>query len=177
MVHHICIMVCFQVVCDSELMIINCIARWPGSVHDARILRESALFADVECYPKPLFRLCTGRQWLHAAWVAVDSSHQSTVTAYNAARCTVERCIGVMKRRWHCLHTELCLTPANACKVTCACFVLHNRATHCTVQYPMKKTRVQMTVIKTHRLLKMPVDTVIPLSMLVWPQQKWPETL
>ena len=46
--------VCLQVICDSDLRITNRIAKWPGPVHDARILRESALFSDFECSAKPL---------------------------------------------------------------------------------------------------------------------------
>ncbi|KAI0230394.1 hypothetical protein LSAT2_019259 [Lamellibrachia satsuma] len=33
-----------QVMCDEDLLFINYIAKWPGSVHDARVLRESSLF-------------------------------------------------------------------------------------------------------------------------------------
>ena len=32
--------ICFQVICDADLKFINVVARWPGSVHDARILRN-----------------------------------------------------------------------------------------------------------------------------------------
>ena len=35
-----------QVVFDQNYKFLDIIARWPGSVHDARILRESALFED-----------------------------------------------------------------------------------------------------------------------------------
>ena len=129
-------MVCFQVVCDSDLMIINCITKWPGSVHDARILRESALFADLEGHPKPLSGYLLGdsgymlREWLLTPVINPQSQKEEAYnTAHCGTRCTVERCIGVIKRRWHCLHTELRVAPAKACKVICACFVLHNRAT------------------------------------------------
>lgn len=37
-----------QVVCDSHGRILHQSANWPGSVHDARILRESALFTGFE---------------------------------------------------------------------------------------------------------------------------------
>ncbi|CAM4570530.1 unnamed protein product [Leuciscus chuanchicus] len=37
-----------QLVCDADLIITNCVVKWPGSVHDARILRESALYRDLQ---------------------------------------------------------------------------------------------------------------------------------
>jgi len=48
--------------------------------------------------------------------------------AHSVTRSTVERCIGVVKRRWHSLHGELRVAPEKACKIICACFILHNRA-------------------------------------------------
>ena len=32
-----------QMVCDASFRILNVVAKWPGSVHDARIFRESRL--------------------------------------------------------------------------------------------------------------------------------------
>lgn len=40
---HWCHPACWQMICDSELLITNIEAKWPGGVHDARILRESHL--------------------------------------------------------------------------------------------------------------------------------------
>ena len=37
-----------QVICDADLFFINVIAKWPGSVHDARILRQSVVFENCE---------------------------------------------------------------------------------------------------------------------------------
>uniref|UniRef100_A0A3B3I9Z0 Putative nuclease HARBI1 n=1 Tax=Oryzias latipes TaxID=8090 RepID=A0A3B3I9Z0_ORYLA len=37
-----------QLVGDADLIITNCVVKWPGSVHDARILRESALYREVQ---------------------------------------------------------------------------------------------------------------------------------
>ena len=37
-----------QLVCDANYTIINLVARWPGSTHDSRILRESELFNQFE---------------------------------------------------------------------------------------------------------------------------------
>ena len=38
------------------------------------------------------------------------------------------RSIGVVKRRFHCLHDELRMTPEKACKVIYVCMYLHNLA-------------------------------------------------
>lgn len=32
-----------QLMCDADLIITNCVVKWPGSVHDAHILRESPI--------------------------------------------------------------------------------------------------------------------------------------
>ena len=43
-----------QLVCDADLKIMNAVVKKPGSAHDARILRESALFAAFEADTPPL---------------------------------------------------------------------------------------------------------------------------
>jgi len=122
--------------CDADLCITNCVAKWPGSVHDARILRESPIFSAFESIQKPVSGLILGdsgymlRDWLLTPILNTQSRKED---AYNRAlcgtRCTVERCIGILKRRWHCLHTELRVSPHKACQIICACVVLHNFAT------------------------------------------------
>jgi len=116
--------------------IINCVAKWPGSVHDARILRESPIFAAFEGNPKPLNGYILGdsgymlRDWLLTPLLKTRSvKDEAYNTALCGTRCTVERCIGILKRRWHCLHTELRVAPRKACQIICACVTLHNRAT------------------------------------------------
>jgi len=105
-------------------------------VHDARILRESKLYSDFEGQNKPLSGFILGdsgymlRDWLLTPIINPQPQEEAYNTAHCGTRCTIERCIGVIKRRWHCLHTELRVAPAKACKIICACFVLHNRATH-----------------------------------------------
>ena len=37
-----------QLICDAELRILNCVVNYPGSVHDARILREGAVWRALE---------------------------------------------------------------------------------------------------------------------------------
>ena len=105
-----------QVMCDSDLRITNCIAKWPGSVHDGRIRWESALFADYEGPAKPLSGYILGdsgymlREWLLTPIINPQSQKEEQYNAAHCAtRCTVERCTGVVIRRWHCLQVNYTL--------------------------------------------------------------------
>ncbi|ROL50235.1 Protein ALP1-like [Anabarilius grahami] len=97
-----------QLVCDADLIITNCVVKWPGSVHDARILRESALYRDLQtnrpdgiilgdsAYPL-LPRLMT-------PFLTENTPAQARFnTAHCRARCAIERLNGVLKRRFACL--------------------------------------------------------------------------
>ncbi|XP_048011242.1 putative nuclease HARBI1 [Megalobrama amblycephala] len=46
--------------------------------------------------------------------------------ALTHTRSIVERTIGQLKRRFHCLHSELRIEPSRACKIIVACVVLFN---------------------------------------------------
>ena len=125
-----------QVICNADLVFINVIAKWPGSVHDARILRESMVFEAFERNQKPLQGLISGdsgymlRDWLMTPVLHPQTrSEQRYNFSHSSTRTTVERAIGVAKRRWHCLRCGLRVDPAKACKIITVCLMLHNRAT------------------------------------------------
>ena len=124
-----------EIVCDFDLRIINCVVRNPGSVHDARMLRESSVWRDFERQPPLLDGLILGdsayplRQWLMTPFLNPQTRQERHYNAvFVSTRSTVERCIGVLKRRFHCLHSELRHTPNRACRIITACLVLHNMA-------------------------------------------------
>lgn len=126
-----------QAICDANLKITNCVARWAGSTHDSRILLQSHIGQAFEQglidgillgdsgYPlKP---------WLLTPYL---NPRNRSEERYNHAHCktrnTVERNFGVLKRRFHCLHGELRMSPARVCKIIGACVVLHNMARYLT---------------------------------------------
>ena len=117
-----------QVICDFDLIFWNCIAKWPGSMHDARILRECDLFPQFDGTNRPLRGFILGDSgYMQRDWLMVPVANPDTEAKirynyiHSSARTAVERAIGVLKRRWHCLR-ELRLEPAKACKVCCFIF-------------------------------------------------------
>jgi hypothetical protein len=103
-----------QLICDADASIMNCVVRWPGSVHDARILRESPVFTKFETMPRPLEGFILGdsgymlRDWLLTPYIHVANAEQQCYNdSHCATRCIIERCNGILKKRWHCLHTGL----------------------------------------------------------------------
>ncbi|XP_068160205.1 putative nuclease HARBI1 [Antennarius striatus] len=122
-----------QIICDAEYRIINVVAKWPGSVHDSRIYRESDLSGRMQrgefdgvllgdraypCQPRLL--------------TPYPDSEPGPRQIFNWAHCRtrarVEMTIGLLKAHFQCLR-HLRTTPERACDIIVACVVLHNIAT------------------------------------------------
>ncbi|KAL2085042.1 hypothetical protein ACEWY4_020560 [Coilia grayii] len=122
-----------QAVCDHNLKFLNCVARWPGSVHDSRILQHSQLF---EAFEEGIIDgiLLGDSGYPLKPWLLTPFLNPTTPAQrkYNTAHCstrnTIERAFGVLKRRFHCLHGELRMIPERVCKIVCATVFLHNMA-------------------------------------------------
>jgi hypothetical protein len=120
-----------QIMCDANMRIVNIVVQWPGSTHDARILRQSNVYQGFEngevnglvlgdsAYPlKP---------WLMTPILIPRTELERRYNhAHTHTRCIVERCIGLAKRRFYCLGSILRLSPERACTVITACLILHN---------------------------------------------------
>uniref|UniRef100_A0A8C1XYL4 Putative nuclease HARBI1 n=1 Tax=Cyprinus carpio TaxID=7962 RepID=A0A8C1XYL4_CYPCA len=122
-----------QAICDAKLRVLNCVARWPGSTHDSRILVNSQIHDAFE--RGELQGVLLGdsgyplKPWLLTPFLNPVSVPQARYnTAHTKTRNVIERCFGVLKRRFHCLHAELKMKPEKVCNIICACVVLHNMA-------------------------------------------------
>uniref|UniRef100_A0A8C5DII3 Putative nuclease HARBI1 n=1 Tax=Gouania willdenowi TaxID=441366 RepID=A0A8C5DII3_GOUWI len=94
-----------QLVGDADLLITNCVVKWPGSVHDARILRESALYRKLQTNRPDGIILGDSAYpllpWLMTPFLAPNTPEQAHFnTAHSKTRCAIERLHGVLKRRF-----------------------------------------------------------------------------
>ncbi|XP_063889741.1 putative nuclease HARBI1 [Scylla paramamosain] len=122
-----------QVVCDAKYRLLGILARWPGSVHDARILDESGLKGLFERNEVPRGCYMLGdssypcKNWLLTPYLNHLPGPQANYNRFHkTACCVVKKTIGQLKRRFHVLYGEVRLSPEKTCKIVYACALLHN---------------------------------------------------
>ncbi|XP_052790017.1 putative nuclease HARBI1 isoform X1 [Mya arenaria] len=107
-------------------------ARWPGSVHDSRVLRESGLIELFEGGHANGYYLLgdsgyPAKRWLLTPYLAPQNATEEGYNrSHKITRALVERSIGQLKKMFGVLHGEINLEPQKVCKVIVACCVLHN---------------------------------------------------
>ena len=133
-----------QAVIDSDVQFMNINVGWPGSVHDARILRNSNLYTAGEAgrlfLPRtvvienePLRPFIMGDSaypaltWLKRPYVGALNAF---MIAYNRklskGRAAVEHAFGQLKGRWRCLLKQNDSSLENVKLQVNACCILHN---------------------------------------------------
>ncbi len=120
-----------------DLSFIDIYCGWPGSVHDARVLRESPLFDNAESDPMDLFPenryLLGDSAYPLLPWLLVPFKDYGYLghkqRRYNArqsgSRQVVENAFGLLKGRFRqlrCLDMQIEFVPS----FVTACCVLHN---------------------------------------------------
>ncbi|XP_035205356.1 putative nuclease HARBI1 isoform X2 [Stegodyphus dumicola] len=128
-----------QLICDSDLMIINVNAKFPGSSHDSFVWRSSGVRHALSRHHETGSWLLGDAGYPLEPWLltpvpspTVGSANERYNKKHATARNCIERCIGVLKSRFRCLlHArELNYEPTTAGKIVNACAVLHNICRH-----------------------------------------------
>ena len=119
--------------CSHDLKFTNIVARWPGSVHDSRIFRNSRLCAKFENHDYNGSLLGdSGYAVKPYLLTPILNPQTAPERRYNYSHCrarnTVERLFGVSKRRFACLATGLRIKVRTALVIIVALAVLHNLA-------------------------------------------------
>jgi hypothetical protein len=121
-----------QIVCDENMKILDIVSGWPGSTHDSRVWNNSTLCAKFEAGRIDGLLLGDSGYPL-SPFLMIPYPHPPNCRergrfnrALCRARCTVERCIGILKRRWPCLSKKLRCKHDKVPDVIVACAVLHN---------------------------------------------------
>ncbi|XP_061600090.1 putative nuclease HARBI1 [Cololabis saira] len=122
-----------QMTCDHNCMVTSIDAKWPGSVHDSRIFRESTLCHRLE---QGLFsgvlvgdRGYACQPFLMTPYPDPDAGPQTRFNvALSRTRVRIEMTFGILKARFTCLR-GLRVAPDRASRIVAACVVLHNVAT------------------------------------------------
>lgn len=127
-----------QAVCDADKTFLNVFVGYPGSVHDARVLRNSDLFKDSLYPPQGHFLLGdSGYPCLvnpislitpfRGPEAAGDSLKKNFNTALSKARVCIEIAFGLLKVRWRSIFDkDLSVKTHNVSKVAMCCCILHN---------------------------------------------------
>ncbi|XP_064467971.1 putative nuclease HARBI1 [Ornithodoros turicata] len=122
-----------QLIAGADCKILDVVANWPGATHDSRILRESTIGRELEAGVHTGLLLGDSgypcKRWLMTPFLQPRNRAQEKYNAsHSTTRALVERTIGQLKRRFHCLHSELRVLTKHTCPIIVACCVLHNIA-------------------------------------------------
>lgn len=132
---------------DSDYRFLDICVGWPGKVHDARVLKNSPLFA-LCCartfLPPDMSVMISGvrvpplilgdsayalSEWLMKPYTDrgnLTPDETSFNTKHSTTRVVVENAFGRLKGRFRSISKRLDLNVENSCNVIAACCVLHN---------------------------------------------------
>ena len=112
----------------------NIVARWPGSTHDSHIFRTSHIHHQLEGtnFENGVLIGDSGYACLPYLMTPYPEPHTQPERRFNRAlkvtRSLIERVFGILKHRFHVLHSEVRMRPERVCTIVTACCILHNIA-------------------------------------------------
>ena len=124
-----------QLICDGQYRILDANIAWPGSVHDARVWRNSAVKAvlDSGVAGDKLMLADSGygiTPYLMVPYTQVQSAADPVKRRFNYTlsqdRVVIENTIGQLKCRFQMLRVPLRIHLEQAPKFILACCILHN---------------------------------------------------
>ena len=123
-----------QAICDARHKFLSVCATKPGSCHDSSIFKGSTIGKKFESdffrtsillgdsgYSNTPFLFFPYNDPVEGYKIRFNRAHKTT-------RCTIERSFGIVKKRFHVLHSEIRMSPTKVSWVIVACCVLHNLA-------------------------------------------------
>ena len=131
-----------QVICDPDLFITDVFCGYPGSVHDARVFRNSPICPEVEVNADNYFpgnsHILGDAAYLLKRWLLTpfrDNRHLTAQqrqysTAHSSSRMVVERSIGLCKNRFRKLKTMMDVDKIDEIpEILVSACILHNICT------------------------------------------------
>ena len=122
-----------QAVFENDAFITNIVPRWPGSTHDSRIFDNSNI-SDILRDGAIDGILVGDSGYAYRAYLMTpilepkNAGEVRSNTAHRRTRCVIERCFGLLKRRFQCLRLGLRTALTYTLVIIVATAVLHNFA-------------------------------------------------
>ena len=125
-----------QGICDANLLFLDVVAKWPGSIHDFLILQTSQVNDDFKNgkYADSWLLGDSGyplKNWLMTLInQPVTSAERNFNEVHRKTRCSIERAFGIFKSRRRILdHTggSMSYSSTKVAKITVTCCVLQQK--------------------------------------------------
>lgn len=122
-----------QATCNANEMFTSIECRWPGSVHDARIWKNSDIKGILADNPSGAIVLADEAYpiapWLMTPFKNPASAEQRSYNIlHTRERVIIERVFGQAKQRFPILQSKIRMSTERVPQMIVACFVLHNVA-------------------------------------------------
>lgn len=142
-----------QAICDANLVIRDVVCRWPGSAHDSTIFNNSSIKAKFERGDFDDYLLLGDRGYPIKPYLITPLRNPQTAAEqlFNESqvrtRNTIERCFGVLKRRFPILALGIKINLQSVEAVIVATAVLHNIARDINAADPPVDAEIQQAIL------------------------------